>query len=81
MPDESQTHPNAMKSYLNSWYWVKATMGEAYLGMEQEENAKPELEQAYEKAPQTWMKSSTEEQLNKLRRLMQDSPLKYINKN
>ena len=63
---------------LNSWYWVKATMGEAYVGLGEESKAIQELEEAYTKAPETWMKSSTEEQLNKLRPLLQNSPLGMI---
>jgi hypothetical protein len=64
--------------YHNNWYWVKATMGEAYVGIGDEEKAQQELKDAYENAPEKWMKQSTEEQLAKLKPLLGDSPLKYI---
>jgi hypothetical protein len=53
-------------------------MGEAYIGMGDEENAKQELQEAYSKAPESWMKESTEGQLDKLKSLLLDSPLKFI---
>ena len=78
IPGNENMPKAAMNSYLNSWYWVKATMGEAYVGLGEESKAIQELEEAYTKAPETWMKSSTEEQLNKLRPLLQNSPLGMI---
>lgn len=63
-------------------YWVLATMAEAYLGMGDEKGAEGTLKEAYALIPtpeeNKWMKESTEEQMNKLRALLKDSPLKYI---
>jgi tetratricopeptide (TPR) repeat protein len=78
MPDANTVPANAVTEFLQSWYWVKATMGEAYLGMGEEEKAKKELQEAYSKAPEGWMKESTEAQLVKLKPLLSDSPLKFI---
>ena len=59
-------------------YWVRATMAEAYVGLGDESNANQILQEAYQFSPEGWMKSSTEEQLTKLRSLLVDSPLKYV---
>lgn len=59
-------------------YWVRATMAEAYVGLGDEDNARAKLEEAAMFSPQNWMKASTEEQLKKLRSLLTDSPLKYV---
>ena len=77
-PDKNIVPESATNSYLTSWYWVKATMGEAYVGLEDEAKAQEVLDEAYAKAPATWMKESTETQLGKLRLLLVDSPLKNI---
>jgi tetratricopeptide (TPR) repeat protein len=77
-PDKDTAPESAIKSYLNSWYWVKATMGEAYVGSGDDAKAQEILDEAYAKAPATWMQQSTEEQLGKLRPLLADSPLKNI---
>jgi tetratricopeptide (TPR) repeat protein len=59
-------------------YWVLATMAEAYLGTGDEERAKQKLQEAFAVASVQWMKDSTQEQIDKLRLLLADSPLKYI---
>jgi tetratricopeptide (TPR) repeat protein len=59
-------------------YWVLATMAEAYLGVGEEESARQMLEVASSVASAPWMKESTAEQLNKLRPLLADSPLRYV---
>jgi tetratricopeptide (TPR) repeat protein len=59
-------------------YWVLATQAEAYFGMGDEANAEKKLEEAAAVAPADWMKESTREQLEKLRALLADSPLKYV---
>jgi tetratricopeptide (TPR) repeat protein len=77
--DDDAPREKALKSkLLDTRYWVLATLGEAYVGLEKEEEAVPWLEQAYAMAPKSWMKQSTEEQLGKLRGLLKDSPLKRI---
>jgi hypothetical protein len=59
-------------------YWVLATMAEACVGVGDEERAKQKLQEAFAIASAQWMKDSTQEQIDKLRRLLADSPLKYI---
>lgn len=60
-------------------YWVLATEAEAYLGVGDEANAQRKLEEAFAPASTAqWMKDSTQEQMDKLRRLLTDSPLKYV---
>ncbi len=78
IPDMGKLPAETMKAYYNNWYWVKATMGEAYIGMGKETEAQQTLNEAYEKAPAGWMKGSTEEQLAKLKPLLQSSPLRYL---
>lgn len=77
-PNASEVPANAVTEYLKSWYWVKATMGEAYIGIGEGEKGNKELEEAYAKAPETWMKGTTEEQLAKLKPLLDNSPLRFI---
>jgi hypothetical protein len=60
-------------------YWVLATEAEAYLGVGDEARARQKLDEASAAASTArWMKESTQEQLDKLRRLLADSPLKYV---
>jgi tetratricopeptide (TPR) repeat protein len=59
-------------------YWVLATMAEAYLGIGDEANAEKSFQEAAAVASADWMKESTTEQMDKLRTLLADSPLKYI---
>lgn len=64
--------------YQKSKYWVLATMAEAYFGLGDEATGEQRLAEAYAAAPLEWMKKSTQEQLNKLKLLLADSPLKRI---
>lgn len=59
-------------------YWVLATMAEAYLGVGDETNAEQKFQEATAVASAEWMKDSTREQMDKLRTLLTDSPLKYV---
>ncbi len=78
IPNAVDIPANALIKCLKSWYWTKATMGEAYLGMGEDDKAESELQEAYERVPEKWMKRSTEEQLAKLKPLLANSPLKFI---
>jgi hypothetical protein len=61
-------------------YWVLATMAEAHLGVGDDERAARKLQEAFTlPSAADWMKESTREQMDKLRVLLADSPLKYIN--
>lgn len=59
-------------------YWVLATIAEAYTGIGDEENALRALRQAETFATSKWMVDSTNEQLEKLKKLIADSPLKSL---
>jgi hypothetical protein len=59
-------------------YWVLATMAEAYLGIGDDERAARTLQEAFAVASAQWMKDSTQEQMDKLRGLLADSPLKFL---
>jgi hypothetical protein len=78
MPAKEKIPADAMNDYLKNWYWVMASMGEAYAGLDEDGKAQKMLDEAYDKAPESWMKESTEEQLKKLKLLLDDSPLKHI---
>jgi tetratricopeptide (TPR) repeat protein len=59
-------------------YWVLATMAEAHRGLGDEANAKNCLDRALALNPANWMKESTETQMESLRKLLENSPLKLI---
>jgi hypothetical protein len=62
-------------------YWVLATIAEAHLGVGEETVAEQKLQEAFSIASAQWMKDSTQEQMDKLRLLLADSPLKFIKTN
>jgi hypothetical protein len=69
----------AVNDYRKNAYWVLATKAEALLGLG-DPAWEPRLKAAYAAAPEGWMKSSTEEQVAKLKPLLDDSPLaRYLN--
>jgi tetratricopeptide (TPR) repeat protein len=78
IPDKESIPSGAITGYLKNWYWTKATIGEAYVGLGDENKARQTLEEANERAPEAWMKQSSAEQLSKLRPLLENSPLMYI---
>ena len=59
-------------------YWVLVTIAEAHIGLEEEAAGQQRLEEAFAAGPETWMKESTQEQVNKLRILLAASPLKKL---
>ena len=78
IPDKDKLPTEALASYYTKRYWIKATIGEVYTGMGNDAEAQKALDEAYAIAPAGWMKSSTEEQLAKLKKLLQNSPLQYL---
>ncbi len=78
MPDEHQVTPAVLNDYLKTWYWVKASQAEAFVGLNEDDKAQASLNAAYKNAHAQWMKDSTEEQIIKLKTLLEDSPLKFI---
>jgi tetratricopeptide (TPR) repeat protein len=75
---KNQTSSESMEKYLESRYWVLATMSEAYTGLEQHEKAGQILEEAYKIASQKWMQETTGRQIERLKQLITDSPSRYI---
>jgi hypothetical protein len=59
-------------------YWVLATWAEALLGTGDEAGARQKFEAAAALASAQWMTDSTREQMDKLRALLTDSPLRYV---
>ena len=59
-------------------YWVLATMAEAYVGIGDDEGARRKIDEAAAVASAAWMKESTQEQIDKLRGLLAESPLKFL---
>lgn len=80
-PDKQGASAEAVLEYGKSRYWVLATMAEACLGLGDETKGQQWLEQAYASAPEPWMQASTQEQMDKLKPMLTDSPLKYIKSN
>jgi hypothetical protein len=67
------------KSTGPDWYWIKATMAEAFLGLGDETKAREVFDDAKaQPGVAAWMIQSTEEQLVKLRGFLADSPLTRI---
>jgi hypothetical protein len=77
-PKTADTKDPALNEYRNSRYWVEATMAEAQIGLENEEKGTSILQDAYEKAPESWMQESTESQIKKLKALLADPPTRFI---
>lgn len=80
MPEENDYGGQTLKAYLANWYWVKATLGEAYIGIGEDGKGQEELNEAFHKAPEPWMQASTVDQIGKLKALLAQSPLRYISK-
>jgi hypothetical protein len=78
VPDAQNASPEAVTQAQKNRYWVLATLGEAYLGLGDENEGQTQLEAAYAAAPEEWMANSTREQIEKLKLLLDKSPLKFI---
>lgn len=59
-------------------YWATATLAEAHIGVGDDERGGALLNQALAMPVDDWMKTSTREQLAKLKALLADSPLRRI---
>ena len=59
-------------------YWILSTMAEACLGLEESVQCEKYLDDAKKYADEPWMLESTQEQLNKLRVYLEQSPLKNL---
>ncbi|HKZ74686.1 MAG TPA: tetratricopeptide repeat-containing protein [Steroidobacteraceae bacterium] len=76
-PRNEPADPNdpAVTQDLNTRYWVLATLGEALIGLGDDQSGAAQLERAFALAPQPWMRGTTEEQIRSLRALLARSPL------
>jgi hypothetical protein len=72
------TKEEAKVEHRRMLYWILATMGEAYLGLDDEIAAQKKLESAQSLAPEEWMQKTTRSQFYKLKQLLEKSPLVYI---
>jgi len=63
---------------LDSKYWVQASLAEAYFGIGDELRGQQTFDEALKFQVDLWMKDSTTEQLDKLKTMLADTPLKYI---
>jgi tetratricopeptide (TPR) repeat protein len=59
-------------------YWVAATLAEAFLGIGDEASSDAWLDEARRLSADTWKRTTTAEQLEKLRSLLEPSPLSWI---
>jgi hypothetical protein len=78
---ESNPPPSPLlpgSKYPEKRYWVLATLAEAQIGLEEEALGQQRLEEAFAAAPEDWMKQTTQEQLDKLKALLANSPLKKL---
>ena len=62
----------------NDKYWATATVAEAHFGLGNEVKGQEALEKAFALNPAKWMRETTEGQLQKLKKMLDDSPLKYV---
>lgn len=58
-------------------YWVEATLAQAHIGLEEDQGEHSPAD-ALAAAPEDWMRQSTQEQIDKLRVLLAQSPLKKL---
>jgi len=77
-PDAETADSSAVEKYRESRYWILATIAQAYVGMGQEAEAQQKLDEASKVAAADWMRETTAEQIEKLRRLLADSPLRHV---
>jgi hypothetical protein len=77
-PTGSEASEVALKKYLESKYWVLATLAEADVGLGENEKGQQRLDQAYAVASADWMKETTQRQLDELRPLLAVSPLEHL---
>jgi hypothetical protein len=59
-------------------YWIQATMAEAYFGIGDDDQGQRVLKDASSIAPAEWMKDSTLAQIERLKLMLADSPLKQL---
>jgi hypothetical protein len=66
------------EKYPESRYWLMATIAEAYFGVGDAAEGQHRLDEALSAAPEAWMGKTTQDQIDKLKQLLADSPLKHL---
>jgi tetratricopeptide (TPR) repeat protein len=77
-PPTEGVDQHAASQFQHNKYWVLVTLGEAYIGRGDEAQGEKYLVEAYAMNVPHWMKESTRSQIQSLRSLLEQSPLKYI---
>lgn len=77
-PEGEGAAREAVAQYEADRYWVLATRAEAVIGMGDAAQGQLLLDEAVDVAPMSWMAESTLSQVQKLRALLSDSPLKHL---
>ncbi len=80
-PKGPDANSGILENYSKSRYWVEATIGEAYVGLEDEELANKKLQEIYSNASEKWMQETTQQQIERLQKLLSNSPLQFIKEN
>ena len=81
--DENEAAPDSpalakrSAKFLESRYWALATIAEAHIGLEESQGSE-RLDEAFAAAPEPWMKQATQTQVEKLKHLLETSPLKKL---
>jgi Tetratricopeptide Repeats-Sensor len=77
-PDAEKADARAVRQYQENRYWVLATMAEAWFGLGDEAKSNQITEDANKQVPARWMEDTAREQIEKLKPLLQNSPLANI---
>jgi len=77
-PDSDAVTAAAMKKFIETEYWVRATMAEAVLGSAHPEEADSLYELAYQMGVDEWLRKSTRDQRATLEALLADSPIQKL---
>lgn len=77
-PQHRVVHDPVTVEFAKRYNYILVTLVEAYFGLDEELKANRMLKEAFHKAPEGWMPEATMEQLNRLKVLLADSPLRFI---
>jgi tetratricopeptide (TPR) repeat protein len=77
-PPGTTTGTSRETSHVETRYWLRATLAEAYLGIGEHAEADRWQAEAAALGVAAWMVDTTSEQLKKLQALLKDSPLRFM---
>ncbi len=78
IPTSSAGSPTMATRHPDTRYWVMATLAEACFGVGDAVEGQRRLDEALAAASQGWMSKTTRDQIDKLKQLLADSPLKHL---